>query len=43
MWGVTKLDVKEDSELIFNENAKIHGLGDFYGHKKIRSLKFDCK
>lgn len=42
-WGVTKQDVKEDSELIFNENAMIHDLGDFYFHKKIRSIKIDCK
>jgi len=41
-WGITAQDVKEDSELIFNENAKIHDLGDFNFHKKVRSLKIDC-
>lgn len=41
-WGITEQDIKEDSELIFNENAKIHDLGDFSFHKKIRSLKIDC-
>jgi hypothetical protein len=41
-WGITEQDVKEDSELIFNENAKIHDLGDFDFHKKVRSLKVEC-
>jgi hypothetical protein len=41
-WGITEQDIKEDSELIFNENAMIHDLGDFNFHKKIRSLKVDC-
>jgi Beta/Gamma crystallin len=40
--GITEQDIKEDSELIFNENAMIHDLGDFYFHKKIRSLKVEC-
>ena len=26
-WGITEQDIKEDSELIFNENANIHDLG----------------
>jgi hypothetical protein len=41
-WGITEQDIKEDSELIFNENASIHDLGDFNFHKKVRSLKVDC-
>jgi Beta/Gamma crystallin len=41
-WGITLQDIKEDSELIFNENASIHDLGDFNFHKKIRSLKVEC-
>jgi hypothetical protein len=41
-WGITEQDIKEDSELIFNENATVHDLGDFNFHKKIRSLKVDC-
>jgi hypothetical protein len=41
-WGITEQDIKEDSELIFNENAEIHDLGDFGFHKKIRSLKVEC-
>ena len=41
-WGITERDIKEDSELIFNENATIHDLGDFNFHKKVRSLKVDC-
>jgi hypothetical protein len=41
-WGVSEQDIREDSELIFNENATIHDLGDFSFHKKARSLKVDC-
>lgn len=41
-WGITEQDIKEDSELIFNENAMVHDLGDFGFHKKIRSLKVEC-
>lgn len=41
-WGITEQDIKEDSELIFNENAMIHDLGDFNFHKKIRSIKVEC-
>lgn len=41
-WGITEQDIKEDSELIFNENATIHDLGDFNFHKKVRSLKVEC-
>jgi Beta/Gamma crystallin len=41
-WGITEQDIKEDSELIFNENATIHDLGDFGFHKKIRSLRVEC-
>ncbi|MEQ1558038.1 MAG: beta/gamma crystallin domain-containing protein [Methyloglobulus sp.] len=41
-WGITEQDIKEDSELIFNENATVHDLGDFNFHKKVRSLKVEC-
>jgi hypothetical protein len=41
-WGITEQDIKEDSELIFNENATVHDLGDFSFHKKVRSLKVEC-
>ena len=41
-WGITEQDIKEDAELIFNENAAIHTLGDFGFNNKIRSLKVDC-
>jgi Beta/Gamma crystallin len=41
-WGIKEQDIKEDSELIFNENAMVHDLGDFSFHKKIRSLKVEC-
>ena len=40
--GVTEKDIREDSELIFNANTKIHDLSDFNFHKKIRSLKVEC-
>lgn len=40
--GITVKDIKEDSELIFNENATIHNISDFNFHKKIKSLKVDC-
>ena len=40
--GITEVDIKEDAELIFNENAAIHTLGDFGFNNKIRSLKVDC-
>jgi hypothetical protein len=42
-WGITEKDILEDSELIFNENAKIHELGDFNFNKKTRSLKIECQ
>lgn len=41
-WGITEQDIKEDSELIFDESSEIHDLGDFNFHKKIRSLKLNC-
>lgn len=41
--GVTEKDIKEDSELIFNADAKIHDLSDFQFHHKIRSLKVECE
>jgi hypothetical protein len=41
--GVTEKDVKEDSMLIFNEDATIHDLSDFSFHKKIKSLKVECQ
>jgi hypothetical protein len=40
--GITEKDIKEDAELIFNANAKIHDLSDFNFHQKIRSLKVEC-
>ncbi len=40
--GLTVQDIKEDSELIFIANSKVHDLGDFNFHKKIRSLKLEC-
>ena len=40
--GITEQDIKEDAELIFNENATIHNLGDFGFNNKIRSLKVNC-
>jgi hypothetical protein len=40
--GATEQDAKEDSELIFLPNKKIHDLGDFAFHKKTRSLKLEC-
>ena len=40
--GITKQDILEDSELIFDANSKIHDLGDYNFHHKIRSLKIDC-
>ncbi len=41
-WGITEKDVKEDSELIFNANAKIHDLSDFNFSQKIKSLEIKC-
>ncbi|PKM12863.1 MAG: hypothetical protein CVV13_03915 [Gammaproteobacteria bacterium HGW-Gammaproteobacteria-3] len=40
--GVTKKDIEEDSELIFNEHAMIHSLADYNFHDKTRSLKIEC-
>ncbi len=40
--GVTEKDIKEDSELIFTANEKIHDLSDFNFRQKVRSLKVDC-
>ena len=40
--GITKQDILEDSELIFNSNTKIHSFGEFNFYHKIRSLKIDC-
>jgi len=40
--GLTEQDVKEDSELIFDEGSVIHDLSDFNFRNKIRSLKIDC-
>lgn len=40
--GITEQDIKEDAELIFNENAAIHTLGDFGFNNKIKSLKVNC-
>jgi len=40
--GITKQDILEDSELIFNSNTKIHSFGEFNFFHKIRSLKIKC-
>lgn len=40
--GLTEQDVKEDSELIFDEDSVIHDLSDFNFRNKIRSLKIVC-
>ncbi|NOT13319.1 MAG: hypothetical protein HOP23_16040 [Methylococcaceae bacterium] len=40
--GVTEKDIKEEDQLFFNANAKIHDLSDFNFHQKIRSLKIEC-
>jgi len=40
--GITKQDILEDSELIFNSNTKIHSFGEFNFYHKIRSVKLDC-
>ncbi len=40
--GITEQDIKEDSEVIFHADLKIHTLGDFNFHHKIKSLKVDC-
>ena len=40
--GITEQDIKEDDELIFNENTAIHALADFGFNNKIRSLKVNC-
>ena len=40
--GITKQDILEDSELIFDARSKIHSLGDYNFYHKIRSLKVDC-
>lgn len=40
--GITKQDILEESELIFTGDSKVHDLGDFNFHHKIRSLKIEC-
>ena len=40
--GLTEQDAKEDSELIFDENSKIHDLSDFNFRNKVKSLKVTC-
>lgn len=40
--GITKNDIKLESELIFGPNIKSHHLGEFNFHKKTRSLKIEC-
>jgi len=40
--GITKQDILEDSELIFNSNTKVHSFGEFNFYHKIRSLKLEC-
>lgn len=40
--GITEKDIKEDAEIFFNANAKIHDLSDFNFHGMVRSLKVEC-
>jgi len=40
--GVTEKDIKEDAELIFKADSKIHDLSDFNFNQKIRSVKVEC-
>lgn len=40
--GITKQDILEDSELIFQSNSKIHSFGAFHFYHKIRSIKVEC-
>lgn len=40
--GVTEQDIREDSELIFNESSMAHSLAEYNFHDKVRSLKLDC-
>lgn len=41
--GISKQDILEESELIFTTGSKIHDLGDFNFHHKIRSLIIECE
>ncbi len=40
--GITEQDVREESELIFIANSKIHNLSDFNFYHKTRSLIVEC-
>ncbi len=40
--GITKQDILEDSELIFQPNVKVHNFGEFSFYHKIRSIKVEC-
>ena len=40
--GITKKDIEEDSELIFDAHSKPHHLGEYNFHKKTKSLKVQC-
>ncbi|MGR9074081.1 MAG: beta/gamma crystallin domain-containing protein [Gammaproteobacteria bacterium] len=40
--GITEEDIRQESEMVFNGNAKSHHLGEFNFHKKTKSLKIDC-
>lgn len=40
--GISEKEVKEESELIFSPNEKIHHLGEYNFHKKAKSIKIEC-
>ncbi len=40
--GITKQDVLDDSELIFQPGIKVHNFGEFHFNHKIRSIKVNC-
>ncbi len=40
--GVTRQDVLEDSELIFQPDVKVHNFSEFQFYHKIRSMKVEC-
>lgn len=40
--GITKRDVLEESEIIFQANSKIPSFGEYHFYHKIRSFKIEC-
>lgn len=40
--GLTENEIKQESELIFSPNEKIHHLGEYNFHKKAKSIKIEC-